>query len=374
MFLLLPLTSRLNTAGLLPIQVSLWIIKKKNNISFHLMTHSKFKSNDANVSSVKLNTHGLLSVPRLTIFLMGLIRQQKPSFIINTLWLPGGLATFLALFFLRLKIPYSITLHGMEIVESDHSFKHRVRKKLSFLKTLTLKNAHKVICVSQFTKHLAEKILGQQNRQNIYVVHNGINPKKFKLLTQTVSDHKNDPKILSVCRLQPHKGIDQVLKSLPEVINHFPRLLYTVVGDGPDKNRLIELSQKLLLQNHVQFLGSLPQPELERVYSDQDLFVLLSRQENHHVEGFGLVFLEAALYRLPSLGGLSGGVPEAIEDGVTGWLVDPNDVTKIRAQLISILSQPSLIKSMGQTAYDKTREHKTWDKSFSKMFKILELQ
>ena len=76
------------------------------------------------------------------------------------------------------------------------------------------------------------------------------------------------------------------------------------------------------------------------LYSLADLFVLLSREELPDVEGFGLVFLEAAACGLPSVGGRSGGIPEAVDEGRSGWLVDPSDTHEIAATIIDLLQTP----------------------------------
>ena len=90
----------------------------------------------------------------------------------------------------------------------------------------------------------------------------------------------------------------------------------------------------------MEFLGALTQEQIIQHYNAADLFVLLSREELPDVEGFGLVFLEAAACGLPSLGGASGGIPDAIDDKKSGWLVNPTDLPKIEKQLFALLSDP----------------------------------
>ncbi len=347
---------------------------RKSRFSCHFVIPQKSLKSfpHSQVTGVKLSKGGLLSVPSLVRELLKIIKNEKPDYIINTLWLPGGFATFIALKILRKKIPYSITVHGMEILESKHSFKHRLRTKFAFLKNKTLINAHRLICVSQYSKKILETKVILNNLNSAYVVHNGVNPTRFKLDLKMIPP-KTYPRLLTLCRLQTHKGIDSVLTALPKIIAQFPDLKYTIAGDGPDRDRLEKLVDELKLRDFVEFIGALEEDQISKLYSEQDLFILLSREHKHWVEGFGLVFLEAALFKLPSLGGNSGGIPEAILEGQTGWLVDPLHPEKIAAKLKELLSDPVLLKKVGEKAYLETLNHRTWDHSFTKMIQILGL-
>jgi phosphatidylinositol alpha-1,6-mannosyltransferase len=98
------------------------------------------------------------------------------------------------------------------------------------------------------------------------------------------------------------------------------------------------------------------------LYNLADLFVLLTREEPPDVEGFGLVFLEAAACGLPSLGGRSGGIPEAIEDGETGWLVDPYDARAISARVIDLLGSPERLRRASERCL-RTAPERTWERA-----------
>ena len=112
------------------------------------------------------------------------------------------------------------------------------------------------------------------------------------------------------------------------------------MGEGPDRQRLEDLTARLGLQTQVCFLGRLALSDIVELYNLADLFVMLSREEPPDVEGFGLVFLEAAACGLPSVGGRSGGIPDAIEEGKSGWLVDPCNTEEIAATIIDLLKSP----------------------------------
>ena len=161
----------------------------------------------------------------------------------------------------------------------------------------------------------------------ITVVHNGVDAVRFR--PQRADALRSElagsgPLLLSVARLVRRKGIDTVLRALPKLLAAMPTLTYAIVGDGPDRARLAALSGALGVRAHVRFLAHVAH-DLVDYYNACDLFVLPAREEPGDIEGFGLVFLEASACQKPVIGARAGGVVDAIEDGVTGLLVPPDD-------------------------------------------------
>jgi phosphatidylinositol alpha-1,6-mannosyltransferase len=111
-----------------------------------------------------------------------------------------------------------------------------------------------------------------------------------------------------------------VLYALSQLVDHMD-FCYTVIGEGPDRVRLIELAANLRLQNRVRFLGRVSDEELLRCYRNSDLFILASKASQYDVEGFGIVYIEASASGVPVLGSRAGGACDAIEDGVNGVLI-----------------------------------------------------
>jgi glycosyltransferase involved in cell wall biosynthesis len=156
------------------------------------------------------------------------------------------------------------------------------------------------------------------------------------------------PTLLTVARLsasERYKGIDAVLQALPEVRKTVPEVHYDVVGDGDDRQRLEALARDLGVSGDVSFHGRLRAEQLAAAYRDCTLFVMPSSHE-----GFGIVFLEAALFGKPSIGGRQGGTPEVIEDGVTGALVDREEVPGVARNLVRMLSDHEGRARMGEAA------------------------
>lgn len=162
------------------------------------------------------------------------------------------------------------------------------------------------------------------------------------------------PTLLTVARLaasERYKGVDSVLRALPEVLKAVPGLRYDIVGDGDDRPRLEALARELGVVPHVRFRGRLFPDELAAAYRDCSLFVMPSSHE-----GFGIVFLEAALFGKTSVGGKHGGTLEVVEDGVTGCLIDREDIRGLTRAAIGLLGDRKVREGMGRTAHDRVME------------------
>lgn len=339
---------------------------------------------------VPLPRSGYLSVLKMGRAMRAICRKIQPDFVLCSLWLPGALSSLWAL--RKSKTPVFTAIHAMEILEPKKGLKGFVRRQLSFLKKRTFANVSGFFAVSEFSKNLLLKTYDVPH-EKVHVVTNGVNLRRF-FSSDELSHHKQSPqsgfeladsapqaptpdlpvdvspRLFTLCRLVPHKGVDSVLKALPKVLETFPKLQYQVAGAGPDASRLRKLSLDLGISNSVQFLGKRSLEDLKTLYQEADLFVMLSRQEGHNVEGFGLVFLEAACFKTPSLGGRSGGVPSAIDEGQTGWLVSPTDIPTISKTLIEILQNPAERQRRGSLAHRRVLECGDWIHSAEKILAI----
>jgi phosphatidylinositol alpha-1,6-mannosyltransferase len=197
-----------------------------------------------------------------------------------------------------------------------------------------------------------------------------------KLATKEKYNIDGAPILLTVARLVEHKGIDTVIKALPEIIKLHPKLTYLVVGGGPYRSSLEKLSNKLQVGRHVIFLGNIPhnklQSESEAFYSICDLFLMVSRNiDDIEAEGFGIVFLEAGLSRKACIGGNSGGISDAVIDGVTGQLVDPNDPGAVAKAVLGLLENREAANQMGKNGYKRAFQYFNWQTNVSEWEKEL---
>jgi len=160
--------------------------------------------------------------------------------------------------------------------------------------------------------------------------------------------------LLTVGRLVERKGHDMVIAALPEILKTNPALQYLIVGNGECEASLKAQVSSLGLNKQVHFFNSIEDKDLPLFYAAANIFIMPNRfiESRAQLEGFGMVFLEAALYKVPSIGGNSGGAKEAIHDGETGLLVDPENSSAVTHAVLQLLNDPEQLKKMGEAAYE----------------------
>jgi phosphatidylinositol alpha-1,6-mannosyltransferase len=173
-----------------------------------------------------------------------------------------------------------------------------------------------------------------------------------------------------VARLDHHKGIDTVIRALPAVRAAFPAARYAVAGSGSRKETLEKLVAELRLEDAVRLLGFVPDEDLPALYNAADLFVLASRRYDLLVEGFGIAVVEASASGLPVIGSRSGGIPEAVREGVTGLIIEPDDPGAVAAAAIRLLGDASLRQGMGRAGRSAVEEYYNWDRVAADLIRI----
>lgn len=168
------------------------------------------------------------------------------------------------------------------------------------------------------------------------------------------------PVLASLARLEPRKGIDQVIRALPGLAARHPAIRFLVAGGGPDRERLEALAASEGVADRVRFLGRVDDAQKAALLARADLFAMPARREGNSVEGFGIVYLEAAWQGCPSLAGREGGAAEAVADGETGLLCDGADPAAVAAALESLLADPERLKAMGEAAAARVRSGFLW--------------
>jgi len=172
-----------------------------------------------------------------------------------------------------------------------------------------------------------------------------------------------DPLLLSVGRLQRRKGQDLVIRAMAELAAELPRLRYAVVGTGEEETPLRELAAASGVADRVVFAGKVDDDDLPSWYAASDVFVLANRREGADIEGFGIVFLEAQAMERPVIAGASGGPPEAIADGETGFLVNGTDASELAAVIRRLAGDEALRARMGRAGRERVRTRFTWERA-----------
>ncbi len=154
--------------------------------------------------------------------------------------------------------------------------------------------------------------------------------------------------LLSVGALVRRKGHDTVLRALAVLCDAGLTVRYAIVGTGPDEARLVRLAKDLGVSDFVTFAGFVPDAELAAWYEAADVFVLPARDLDGDIEGFGIVFLEAACHSLPVVAGRSGGVEDAVVHGETGLLVNPSSAEDVAAAIAVLAADADRRADMGR--------------------------
>ncbi len=178
------------------------------------------------------------------------------------------------------------------------------------------------------------------------------------------------PWLLTVARLDFHKGIDTVIRALPAIRATVPGTRYAVAGIGSRRGALEALVAELGLGEAVRLLGFVPDQDLPALYNAADLFVLASRRHDLLVEGFGISCVEASACGLPVIGSRSGGIPEAIREGETGLLVEPDDPAAVTAAAVRVLEDEALRRRLGAAGRAAVESYYNWDRVTADLVRI----
>ncbi|MGY4645557.1 glycosyltransferase family 4 protein [Cellulomonas sp. URHB0016] len=171
------------------------------------------------------------------------------------------------------------------------------------------------------------------------------------------------PLVVTASRLVERKGQDVLVEAWPAVRAAVPDARLLVVGDGPHRATLERQVRTLELDDAVTFVGARAWKDMPPYFDAADVFAMPSRTRLHGLEpeGLGIVFLEAASCAKPVLVGRSGGAPDAVDDGVTGYVVDPTDPAEVAARLCDLLTDPERARAMGALGRARVEQHWQWE-------------
>jgi phosphatidylinositol alpha-1,6-mannosyltransferase len=293
------------------------------------------------------------------LYIPWLLRQKKIEAVLHTVW-PTALISHL--FYCLMPVSYFISVYGSEILDDKRTWKRRFKGWLKWWRKATLKRAKMIFPVSSYSAKLI-KNFGVDNSR-VHVISCGVNSRRFRPIKKT--DTVNEAKILlTVARLDLHKGHDRVLEALATLKDQGLTPTYIIAGTGDEEMRLREITQKFGLVNQVKFAGFVPDNQLPELYAKADIFIMASRQIPKRldiVEGFGISFLEASASGIPVIAGNSGGVSDAVRNGRTGLLVDPNNADEIAHAIKLLLDDENLAKRLGDEGRRWAASEMNWDK------------
>lgn len=262
--------------------------------------------------------------------------------------------------------PTYVLAHGAELLPGSGF----IRKHLfPIYRTWVLGKATKVIANSHYTEKLVRSCNAAANSVALplAVDNSYFHPTKAK---------HNDGllHLCSISRLEKFKAHDFIIETIASLSEEYRnKIRLTIGGKGPYKETLEKMVEEKMLQQIVAFAGFISDDELRDFYSEHDAFILCTREEKatNHVEGFGLVFTEAQACGTPCIGTRAGGIPDAIEEGNGGWLIEQDDTNALKNLFVSLIDNPQLLLQQGVNARRRVDTSCNWKTYFSELKAIM---
>ncbi len=298
-------------------------------------------------------------LPRITGPLIQAVRQVrscKPDLVhFGDLCPPGIVSLGLkSMFGLR----YLAYCHGDENAQVDgRRFQPRVRDRI-------YREASAVVAANEFARQGLIRIGIPESR--IHKITPGVDAERFrpyppnpKLVEQfSLSGRKV---LFTAARLVPKKGHATVLRAVARMRRNIPTLRYLIAGEGPERSKLELLTRELGISEMVTFLGNISNERLPEFYNLCDVFVMANRQDTGgDIETFGMVFIEANAAGKAVIAGRSGGAAEAVVDGSTGLIVDPENVDELADALTTLLINNDLRQKLGSNGLRRVQFDFNW--------------
>ena len=255
-------------------------------------------------------------------------------------------------------------IHGKEI---NHPKGSSLNKRL----IKVLNNVEKVIANSEYTKNLA--INNGVNRDKVIVINPGVgiveelNKKSLEKVESLLKI--KTPRLITVSRFDKRKNHEKVIMALRNLRQQYPDIVYICIGYGDEEENLKKLVQELNLGSQVMFFKDISNDLKNALIAKSNIFVMPSIIHKTSVEGFGIAYVEAAQYGIPSLGGKDGGASDAISHDKTGLICDGNNLDDIYSSLNSMIENKKY-HVFGKNAKEYVSKFQ-WDKILDEYKKIL---
>jgi phosphatidyl-myo-inositol dimannoside synthase len=248
--------------------------------------------------------------------------------------------------------------HGEEVLIAKTS------RQLAFMAKCAYQVADLVIANSQSTRRLVSQL--SPNSKTV-CVHPGVDPLSYRVSPEEAARYRaswgwpsGTVVFSTIARMEPRKNHRMGIEVLRKLRCEGLPLAFVCAGEGEERARLKEIAQETGLQDWIRFPGAVPEREKRLLFAASDIYTMPSIQVGHMIEGFGIVFLEAAAAGVPSVCGNSGGQPEAVLNMETGIVVDGNDLDAIASAVRNLATDPALRRRMGDRARVWAAEH-AWE-------------
>ena len=256
-------------------------------------------------------------------------------------------------------------IHGKEI---NHPKGSSLNKRV----VKVLNNVKKVIANSEYTKNLA--INNGVNKDKVIVINPGVYPVQ-ELNKKSLEKVENllkvkEPRLITVSRFDKRKNHEKTLMALRNLKQIYPDIVYICVGYGDEEKNIKKLVEELNLGSNVMFFKDISDNLKNSLIAKSNIFVMPSIIHKTSVEGFGIAYIEAAQYGIPSLGGKDGGASDAIQHNKTGMICDGNNLEDIYFSLNSMIENKKYLE-LGTNAKELSSKF-NWSNTIEKYKKILQ--
>ena len=322
------------------------------------ISNPKIFDNNSPYRIIRTPSFPVLRHLALFIYLPWILRRYHIDAVLHVVWTTALISHF---WHYLIPAPYFVSVHGSEFHDDTLTWRRRLKGYLRKWRLLALQKSKGIFPVSNYSARLVIS-LGVE-RERIEVISNGVDTKRFK----PSANYKNpdeQKKLLTVARLDLHKGHDRVLEALAILKAQGITPQYIIVGQGDEEIRLKKMTQTLGLENQVEFTGFISGNQLPPMYNSCDIYVMASREIPGRldlIEGFGISFLEAGASAMPVVAGDSGGVSDAVRNGKTGILVNPDKSDDIASAIKRLLIDEELARRVGNEGRRWTETQMSWE-------------
>ncbi len=259
-----------------------------------------------------------------------------------------------------LSIPSICLAHGNELIVKKSSKKFRLIS--------TLNSVMNVVCNSNYTLKLLKDI-GVTN-QNLICIHPGAN-NTIDLNEQIIPNIDGQPVLITLARLEKRKGHKYILSAIAKLKTEYPRILYIIAGSGTELEKLKKITIELNINKNVIFVGDINDNQKKYLFKNSNLMVMptLDESKKSSIEGFGIAYLEAAYYGIPSVATNVGGTPEAVIHNQTGIII--SDISELYTTLKDLLANSVKLDELGSNAKLRVENDFTWKVIGNKYLKII---
>lgn len=301
------------------------------------------------LANLRSNRFRYLLVPLFIVsqlvVLLRLSAREQPD-LVHAHWLiPQGMVAVAAGLLSRRPPRLICTAHGSDLFGLQG-------RLFSVLKYIVMRRSDSVTVVSEAMKRYAVSLGAEPDK--ISVISMGVD--MANTFTPTAQEARHDNELLFVGKLTAQKGIESLIRAMPQIVKNHPDTILSIVGKGPDENTLRALTGTLEMAQNVNFLGAIANEKLPELYRRATVLVFPSITE----EGFGLVCVEAMACECPVIAADLSAVREIVLNGETGLLFRPSDSDGLASKILTLLADPVSRQNMGRAGRDFVSRRFDW--------------